>query len=196
MTFRRKDAHYRRAREAGYRARSAPKLLELDSRFRLLRRGDFVVDLGAWPGSWMQVALERIGAEGRLVGVDVVPITPLPAANAFVVTGDVRDPLTIQAILDRLGRPADVVLSDLAPKLTGVRVTDEARCEELSGAVLGLLPAILRPDGRFLMKVFMGPGYEALMAALRPAFARVSTTRPEATRSGSAELYVVGMGHR
>ena len=77
MTFRRKDAHYRRAREAGYRARSAPKLIELDSRFRLLRRGDFVVDLGAWPGSWMQVALERIGAEGRLIGVDVVPSAAL-----------------------------------------------------------------------------------------------------------------------
>src|SRR5690349_12240193 len=125
MTYRRKDTHYRRARAAGYRARSSYKLLELDARFRLLHAGDRVVDLGAWPGAWLQVARECVGPGGRLVGVDVVPVDPLPAANVALVTGDVREPATLCEVLARLdGTAADVVLSDLAPKLTGVRATD------------------------------------------------------------------------
>src|SRR5690349_3881144 len=131
MTYRRKDAYYRRARAAGYRARSAYKLAELDARFRLLHRGDAVVDLGAWPGGWLQVALERVGPEGRLVGVDVVPIDPLGAPNVQLLTADVREATSGAAILSALGRPADVVLSDLAPKLTGIRDADDARSAEL-----------------------------------------------------------------
>src|SRR6476661_5692114 len=131
MTYRRKDAYYHRARSAGYRARSAYKLAELDARFKLLRPGDVVLDLGAWPGGWLQVALERVGPEGRIVGVDVVPVDPLPAPNVRLVTVDVREPGARAAILAELDRPADVVLSDLAPKLTGVRDTDDARATEL-----------------------------------------------------------------
>src|SRR6267142_2460068 len=116
MTYRRKDAHYRRARAAGYRARSAYKLIELDERFRILQPGDYAIDLGAWPGGWLQVIVDRIGAEGRVVGVDTVPITPLPAPNVHLLTGDVRVPATATAVLEALGRPADVVVSDLAPK--------------------------------------------------------------------------------
>src|SRR5437879_3449694 len=123
MTYRRKDAYYRRARAAGYRARSAYKLSQLDSRFRLLRRGDVVVDLGAWPGGWLQVALEAVGPHGRVVGVDLVAIDPLASPNLRLVGGDVRDPSTWRAVLEHLGRPADVVLSDLAPKLSGIRET-------------------------------------------------------------------------
>ena len=98
MTYRPKDSYHRRARAAGYRARSAYKLIELADRFRLLRRGDHVVDLGAWPGGWLQVAVERIGADGRAVGVDVVPIDPLPAANVDSMSGDVRDPAVLRAV--------------------------------------------------------------------------------------------------
>ncbi|TMA66645.1 MAG: hypothetical protein E6J68_07230 [Deltaproteobacteria bacterium] len=196
MTYRPKDAYHRRARAAGYRARSAYKLAELAARFRLLRRGDHVIDLGAWPGGWLQIAVERIGAEGRAVGVDVVPLEPLPAANVALIAGDVRDPLVIRAARERLGRPADVILSDLAPKLTGVAATDEARRSELAASVLAALPHLLRPGGRLLMKVFMGPEQAALVAQLRKTFDDVRTTRPEATRRGSAELYAVGTGYR
>ena len=196
MTYRRKDTYHRRARAAGYRARSAYKLAELADRFRLLRRGDHVIDLGAWPGGWLQIAVERIGDEGRAVGVDVVPLEPLPAGNVALIAGDVRDPAVIQAARERLGRTADVVLSDLAPKLTGVAATDEARRSELAASVLAALPHPLRPGGRLLMKVFMGPDHPALMAQLREAFDDVKTTRPEATRPGSAELYALGFGHR
>ena len=196
MTYRRKDTYHRRARAAGYRARSAYKLAELADRFRLLRRGDHVIDLGAWPGGWLQIAVERIGDEGRAVGVDVVPLEPLSAGNVALIAGDVRDPAVIQAARERLGRTADVVLSDLAPKLTGVAATDEARRSELAASVLAALPHLLRPGGRLLMKVFMGPDHPALMAQLREAFDDVKTTRPEATRPGSAELYALGFGHR
>ena len=194
MTYRRKDAYYRRARAAGYRARSAYKLVEIDRRFRLLHRGDRVVDLGAWPGGWLQVVLERIGREGCVVGIDLVPITPLGAANARLVTGDIREPATIDAVRRLIGGPADVVLSDLAPKLTGVRATDEARGEELAAATVASLPGLLRGGGRFLLKVFMTPDYDALAGRLRACFAEVRATRPEATRRGSAELYLVGSG--
>lgn len=196
MTYRRKDTHYRRARAAGYRARSAYKLADLDARFRLLRRGDFVVDLGAWPGGWLQVALERVGPEGRIVAVDLAAIDPLPAENVALVTGDVRDPATSRAVLAHLQRPADVVLSDLAPKLTGVRDTDHARSAELVEATLGVLPTLLRPGGRLLMKLFMSEAYPETLKQLRMCFADVRTTRPEATRPGSAELYAVGREHR
>jgi len=196
MPYRRKDAYYRRARAAGYRARSAYKLAELDARFRLLRRGDVVVDLGAWPGGWVQVALERVGPEGRIVGVDVVPVDPLPAPNVRLVTGDVRDAATGRAILAELERPADVVLSDLAPKLTGIRDTDDARSAELVEAALGALPTILRPGGRLLMKLFMSGGHHDTLHQLRGLFADVRTTRPEATRHGSAELYAIGRDYR
>ena len=196
MTYRPKDSYHRRARAAGYRARSAYKLIELADRFRLLRRGDHVVDLGAWPGGWLQVAGERIGADGRAVGVDVVPIDPLPAANVDSMSGDVRDPAVVRAVRERLRRAADVVLSDLAPKLTGVAATDEARQSELGTAVLAALPDLLRPHGRLVMKVFMGPDQPALLARLQTLFDEVRTTRAEATRRGSAELYAVCTGYR
>jgi 23S rRNA (uridine2552-2'-O)-methyltransferase len=196
MTYRRKDAYHRRAQAAGYRARSAYKLADLDRRYRLLGRGHRVVDLGAWPGGWLQVAAERVGPEGRLVGVDLAPIDPLPVANVVLLVGDALDPAIHAAIRTALGGPADVVLSDLAPKLTGVRVTDEARVEALAEGVVAALPSLLAPGGKLLLKTFMGPGFAALRTSLRARFARVDTTRPAATRPGSSELYVVAAGHR
>ncbi len=196
MTYERRDAHYKRARAEGYRARSVYKLAELDRRWRLLRRGDAVIDLGAWPGAWLQLARERVGAEGRVVGVDLAKIEKLPAPNVSVVVGDVRDPATAEALLERLGRRADVVLSDLAPKLTGIRATDEARSQELNETTLALLPRLLAPGGRFVMKTFMSGDFAATLQATRALFDEVKTTRPDATRRGSSELYLLGLGLR
>ena len=196
MTYRRKDTYYRRAKAAGYRARSAYKLIELDRRFGLLRRGDFVVELGAWPGGWLQVARERAGPEGMVIGVDLASIEPLGTDGISVLAGDVRDPAVIAAILTAMGRPADVVLSDLAPKLTGIQATDEARREELVDALLSSLGTLLRPGGRLLTKLFMDPGYATQISRLRERFLTVRSTRPESTRRGSAEMYVIGEGHR
>ena len=196
MTYQRKDAHYRRAKAQGFRARSAYKLAELDDRYRLLRRGDRVVDLGAWPGGWLQVALERVGPSGRLVGIDLVPIEPLPARNVTLMVGDVRDADVRDRINDLVGGLADVVLSDVAPKLTGVRDVDDARCAEVFGAVLSALPALLRPGGGALVKVFMDAAYRENLARLRARFDEVMSTRPEASRRGSAELYAIARGFR
>src|SRR5438132_8151520 len=196
MTYRRKDAYYRRARAAGYRARSAYKLSHLDSRFRLLRRGDIVVDLGAWPGGWLQVALEAVGPHGRVVGVDLVAVDPLPAPNLRLVSGDVRDPSTWRTVLEHLGRPADVVLSDLAPKLSGIRETDDARSSELVAAVLEALPAVLRAGGNLLIKLFMGGARDVATAELRRRFGACRTTGPDASRRDTAEGHGGGQRDR
>jgi 23S rRNA (uridine2552-2'-O)-methyltransferase len=196
VKYERKDAHYRRAKAEGLRARSAYKLAELDDRHRLIRRGDRVVDLGAWPGGWLQVAAERVGPSGRVVGIDLAEIEPLSLPNVEVVTGDLCDPVAIAEVRGRLGGPARVVLSDAAPKLTGNRTVDDARAAELVAAVVDALPALLDAGGSALVKVFMNAGYQATLAAIRSAFAAVKTTRPEATRRGSAELYVVATGFR
>ena len=192
MKYQRKDAHYRRAKAEGFRARSAYKLAELDARHRLLRKGDRVVDLGAWPGAWCQVAVERVGPAGRVVCVDVVPIQALPARNVDLIVGDVRDPALAADVTERLGGLADVVLSDVAPKLTGVRDVDEAHCAELVTAVIDLLPRLLKPGGRAVVKVFMDAGYREHRARLEACFGELKATRPEASRRGSAELYLLG----
>ena len=199
--YERKDVHYRRARAAGYRARSAYKLVELDDRFRVLRPGDIVADLGAWPGAWLQVAAERIRSEqagrtGRVVGLDLVPVAPLAAPHATSIIGDVRDPVAIAELRRRLGAPADVVLCDLAPKLTGIRDTDEARSAELLGAALDGLGQLLRPGGHLVLKLFMGSDLPEALTAIRIRFEQVRTTRPEVTRRGSSEMYVVALGYR
>jgi 23S rRNA (uridine2552-2'-O)-methyltransferase len=150
-----------------------------------------VIDLGAWPGGWLQVALERVGAEGKVVGVDLAEIVSLDAPNAELLVGDVRDPNVIDRLRELAGGSADVVLSDAAPKLTGVRATDEARSEELTDAVLAALPGLLRPGGRLAIKLFMGPGHRATVSRIERAFSRVKVTRADSSRQGSAELYAV-----
>jgi 23S rRNA (uridine2552-2'-O)-methyltransferase len=192
----RKDVHYRRAREAGYRARSAYKLIELDDRYHLLRPGDVVVDLGAWPGAWMQVAAERVGPGGRVVGVDLERVEPLSVRHATSIAGDVRDPAVMAELRARLGAQANVVLCDLAPKLTGIRDADEARGAELVAAAIEIVRHLLRPGGRLLLKLFMNSELAATIETLRDLFEQVKTTRPEATRRGSSELYVVAGGYR
>jgi 23S rRNA (uridine2552-2'-O)-methyltransferase len=194
VNYERKDAHYRRAKAEGFRARSAYKLAELDERHRLLRKGDRVVDLGAWPGGWLQVVVERIGPGGRVVGVDLQPIEALPARNVELVVGDVRDTAVVKEIGARLGGLADVMLSDVAPKLTGIRDADEAHCAEIVDAVLDVLPRLLKPDGRALVKLFMDTGHRETVSRFRRLFRDVTTTRPDASRRGSSELYLVGRG--
>jgi len=193
--YQRKDRFYRRAKSAGWRSRAAFKLIELDQRFRLLRRGDRVVDLGAWPGGWLQVAAERVGAGGLVIGIDRTPIEPL-AGPVVCVTGDLRDEATLAMVRERCGGPVDVVLSDMAPQLSGVRATDEARAAELAARAFAVAELLLRPGGRLLIKLFQNDESARFVEQLRHRFKSVKLTRPEATRAGSAELYVVGEGFR
>jgi 23S rRNA (uridine2552-2'-O)-methyltransferase len=165
----------------------------LDERHRLFRKGDRVVDLGAWPGGWCQVARDRVGPGGRVVGVDMVPIDSL-GPNVALIVGDVRDAETSRKLSEQLGGLADVVLSDVAPKLTGVRDADEARCTEVIDAVIDALPRLLKRGGRAVVKLFMDASYGEHRRRLESCFADVKATRPDASRRGSAELYFVGSG--
>jgi 23S rRNA (uridine2552-2'-O)-methyltransferase len=195
MTYRRKDAFYARAKGAGYRSRAAYKLLELAPRYQLIRRGDHVVDLGAWPGGWLQVAAELVGPQGVVVGVDLQPIDPLPAPVSTIV-GDARDERVLREVQTRCGGRVDVVLSDMAPKLTGVRDRDQAQATALAESALAAADHLLAPGGRLLVKLFTTPDAEAIVVAVRDRFDTVKRTRPEATRKGSAEMYLVALGKR
>jgi 23S rRNA (uridine2552-2'-O)-methyltransferase len=192
--YERKDAFYKRAKREGYRSRSAYKLLELNGEFHFLKPGDRVIDLGSWPGGWVQVAATQVGNTGRVVGIDLVRLDPLPLANVILLQGDATDPAQQEKMLSLLGSPADVLLSDMSPKLSGIREVDEARSLALCRAALACAPTLLRSGGTLLLKVFMGPEYNTFLAELRAAFVTVKATRPEATRKGSAETYILAVG--
>lgn len=195
--YQRKDHFHQRAKREGYRSRAAYKLLELARSQRLLRRGQRVADLGCWPGGWLQVASEAVGSEGRVVGLDPAPIDPpLDNENVVALVGSVLEPTDIEAVLEALGGRADVVLSDAAPKLSGVKATDRAREEALLEAVERALPRLLAPRGALLLKILEGPEAQAIDRRLRGAFERARTVRPEASRRGSSERYLVAHGYR
>jgi 23S rRNA (uridine2552-2'-O)-methyltransferase len=196
-TYQRKDHFHRRAQREGFRSRAAYKLTEIQKRHRLLRRGQRVLDLGCWPGGWLQVASEAVGPSGRVVGVDLAAVEP-PIENANVVTmcADLTDPDTAPRLREALGGAADVLLSDAAPKLTGIRVTDRVREEAVLEAVEALLPKLLRAGGDLLLKVLEGPEAQAVERRIRRSFERARTLRPSATRRDSAERYLLARGHR
>lgn len=195
-TYDRKDAAYRRAKEEGFRSRAAYKLIEIDDHFGVLRPGARVVDLGCWPGAWTQVAARRAGPSGRVVGVDLVSTDELGLPGVTTIAGDVRDPAVRQRVRELLGGPADVVLSDLAPKLSGIAATDAARHAELVEVAIETALALLRPGGSLLVKLFMDSEYEALVRRLRSSFGNVRTRRPASTRKGSAEIYALARDPR
>ena len=164
---------------------------------RLLSRGARVVDLGCWPGGWLQVAAAAVGPEGRVVGVDLTPAEPpLDLANVFALQGDFAELGVLEAILARLGGPAELVLSDAAPKLTGVRATDRAREEALLAALEAALPRLLAPGGVLLAKLLDCPEAAAFVGRTRSRFGSARELRPEASRKGSSERYLLARGHR
>lgn len=196
MKYERKDAFYARAKAAGYRSRAAYKLLDLAARHRLIRRGDRVLDLGAWPGGWLQVAAELVGPGGRVVGVDLRPIDALPGTVVSVLVGDARQEDLRRELAIRIGGRADVLLSDMAPKLSGVAAKDGAAAADLAAATLEIADSLLKRKGRLLMKLFMGGETELVLREARRCFERVKLTRPEASRKGSSEMYLLGIGFR
>lgn len=190
----RKDTFYKKAKQEGYRSRAAYKLLELHRQLRIFKPGDRVIDLGSWPGGWVQVAAALVGNHGRVAGIDLVALDPLSLPNVTLIQGDATDQKQQERIMAQLGGPCDVLLSDMAPKLSGIRETDEARAMELCRTVLACASRLVRPGGALLLKVFMGPEYKAFLAELHAIFTAVKATRPEATRKGSAETYVFATG--
>jgi len=150
--YERKDTFYKKAKREGYRARSAYKLIELNQEVHFLRPGMRVVDLGSWPGGWVQVAAEIVGRSGKVVGIDLVALEPLPFPQVTLLQGDATDPVQQERIRAVLGGLADVLLSDMAPKLSGIKEVDEARSMELCRLALASAPTLLRPGGVFVLQ--------------------------------------------
>ncbi len=195
MAYQRKDAFYARAKAEGYRSRAAYKLVELARRYQLLKRGDHVVDLGAWPGGWLQVAAELVGPRGIVVGVDLEPINPVGRAWVSTLVGDASEPAVLEELRQRCQGRVDVVLSDMSPKLSGIRDRDAARAAELSEVAVAMADQLVTPGGRLLMKVFSSAESETLTLARR-VFTAAKLTKPEASRKESTEMYLVASGKR
>jgi 23S rRNA (uridine2552-2'-O)-methyltransferase len=188
------DPYVRAAQAAGYRSRAAFKLVEIDDKLHLLKPRGRVVDLGAAPGGWTQVALQRIGEAGKVVALDLLAMDPVP--GAIVLQGDFQDPAAEQAVLAALDGQADLVLSDMAPNTTGHNATDHLRIIALAELALDFAVRVLSPGGGFVAKVFQGGTEKDLLEQLKRRFATVRHVKPPASRKDSAELYVVATGFR
>ena len=186
-----RDHYYNKAKQEGYRSRAAYKLKQLDEAVSLIAPGDVVVDLGAAPGGWLQVAAELAGAEGRVLGVDRQRIDPLEGVETLV--GDLTEPATREAIRDRVGA-ADVVLSDMAPDMSGEYELDHARSVHLAEQALAVALDVLAGGGDLCVKVFQGPDLGGFRADLEAEFDRVRVVEPEASRPSSSEVYLVASG--
>lgn len=192
-----KDRRSEQAQREGYRSRAAYKLLELDRENRILKRGRRVVDLGCWPGGWMQVAAKSVGPKGRVVGVDVTAMdSDLGIENVFAIQGDFSEPTVLQELLDTLGAPAQILLSDAAPNLTGVRAADRAKEEALLEAVEAAIPKLLAPGGTLLVKLLECPEAEDFVRRIRPRFEATKPVKTSATRKGSTERYLLAKGYK
>jgi 23S rRNA (uridine2552-2'-O)-methyltransferase len=189
MAYNPRDAYYQKAKQEGYRSRAAYKLLELQRRFQLMRTGDWVVDLGAAPGGWLQVAGKLVGEKGKVIGVDLQPIGKFREPNITVVEGDIASEEMPEKIQELLHGKAHCVLSDLAPRLSGIRDADAARCLDLNRTALRVATLLLRPGGTLLVKSFINAELHTFTLELKQHFHSVQRTRPEATRQGSSEFY-------
>ena len=189
------DPYVQKAKAEGYRSRAAYKLMEMDKKDRLLVPGQLLVDLGASPGSWSQVAVAKIGSKGRVLALDLLPMEPMPGVQ--FIQGDFREQEVLDALRTALGgRKADLVISDLAPNISGIPMSDQARSIYLCELALDFARQCLKPGGSLLVKVFQGAGFAEFLAAMRKAFVKVGSRKPEASRGRSSEMYLLGKGFK
>jgi 23S rRNA (uridine2552-2'-O)-methyltransferase len=184
----RRDYFYRKAKDEGYRSRAAFKLKQINQRFNVIKKGDTVVDLGAAPGGWLQVAKELSG--GKVVGVDMLPIEEIEGVGT--IKGDIRLDSTVEKIKELIKKEADVVICDAAPNLSGNWSYDHARSIDLATSALECARKLLKPGGRFVVKVFQGDMFPDFLDKVRRDFGKVQAFSPEASRKQSAEIYVIG----
>lgn len=190
-----RDPYVQRAQSGGWRSRAVFKLEEIDQREKLLRPGAICLDLGAAPGAWSQYARGRLGPRGRVVATDILPMEPLEGVE--FVQGDFREDEVFGRVLSLLPEgQVDVVLSDMAPAMSGVDVTDQARSMQLAELALDMAGRILKPGGNALIKVFQGSGFEDLVKGARAEFGRVKVVKPQASRARSPEMYLLAMKFR
>ena len=191
--FVRKDRLYHAAKESGYRSRAAFKLIELDKRFKLFRPGMRVLDLGSFPGGWVQIALERVKSSGKVVGVDLRAVEEvlIKGARAEIFIGDITAADTQGKVLDAIGGKADIVLSDLSPQLTGIKFQDSVRSAELVQTGIEVCEKVLAPGGTFVAKIFPGAEAEEIAKEIRKRWKNFTRCSLDATRKSSNELYFV-----
>jgi len=195
MVYTPQDRYFKKAKQDGYRSRAAYKLVELQQRFRLINPGDRVVDLGAAPGGWLQVAAKLVGPNGKVIGVDVQAIQPFQERNIWLIQGDILTGETITKVKELLGGTAHCVLSDMAPKLSGIRDADMARSYALNQMALQVAKELLRPGGVLLVKSFVSEDLQSYTAELKNHFTLVQRTKPVASRQGSSEFYFYAKGY-
>lgn len=189
------DPYVQQSKEAGYRSRASFKLLEIDRKDRLFRPGQTVVDLGAAPGGWSQVAVERVGDRGTVIASDILPMDPI--AGVTFVQGDFTEQSVLDKLLEAVGeRPVDVVISDMAPNMSGMAAVDIPRAMDLIELALDAAQRVLRPEGTFVTKVFQGEGFDQLLQTMKTDFRKVMTRKPDASRARSREQYQVCIGFR
>lgn len=185
------DSYVQRAQKEGYRSRAAYKLLEIDERDHLLKRGMVVVDLGAAPGGWSQVAAIKVGESGKVIALDLLPLHPIHGVE--FIQGDFRDDSVMAQIESKLGgKKIGLVISDMSPNISGINMTDQARAMHLAELALDFSLRHLQPSGALLVKVFQGVGFEDYIKLMRSYFARVVTRKPDSSRDRSNELYLLG----
>lgn len=193
-TYDRKDHFYEKAKKEGYRSRAAYKLLELDQKNRLFRRGISVLDLGCAPGSWMQVAIEKVGNDGKVIGVDLEEVKPIN--GAVLLVGDITEQETFNRIIETLGGKVDLVISDLSPHLSGIKFADALRAAGLVESAFYCASNCLKLGGDFVAKIFPGPDTDNLIKQLRQCFNSVSREVLTSTRKTSKEFYLVAKGFK
>jgi 23S rRNA (uridine2552-2'-O)-methyltransferase len=191
---RKRDYYYQKAKAENYRSRATYKLSQTAEKYRFIRRGDVVVDLGAAPGGWIQAARKIAGKTGFVLGVDLKPIEPFPQEYIRTIVADFTAPAALKQIMDFLPRKADVVLSDASPNICGVWELDNARQIDLASKALQLALSLLRPHGNFFVKVFEGNMLPGFVKAVKKHFEVVKVIKPKASRAKSSEMYLLAMG--
>lgn len=189
------DQYVQRSWQDGYRSRASYKLLEIDAKDKLFRPGMSVIDLGAAPGGWSQIAAEKVGPQGLVIASDILEMDAL--AGVEFIHGDFTEDHVLEAILNELqGRPVDLIISDMAPNMSGMAAIDQPQAMYLVELALDLARQTLSPGGRFLAKVFQGEGFDDYLKELRSSFTRVVTRKPEASRARSREVYLLAEGYK
>jgi 23S rRNA (uridine2552-2'-O)-methyltransferase len=191
--YNRKDHLYQKAKDEGYRSRAAYKLIEIQQDYKLIAPGDAVLDVGAWPGGWTQVALEFVGAKGSVTGIDLQAVDPLDDPRCKLITGDARD---LDTLLENPGPVFDVVISDMSPKLSGIKEADQAGIVACAELALWVAAEFLKNGGNFAVKVFKGGQVETFVKSARPMFNKLVRTELKSTRNTSNEFYVIGLGFK
>jgi 23S rRNA (uridine2552-2'-O)-methyltransferase len=193
MQDKKRDYYYKKAKEENYRSRSTYKLFQAIEKYRFIKEGDVVIDLGAAPGGWIQAARKTVGIKGFILGVDIRPVEPFAEHNVRTIIGDISEQETLQQIVEFLPRKADALISDVSPNISGIWEVDHARQIDLAQQALNIAFETLRPAGNFFVKVFQGDLLDDFTVKVKKSFQTANVIKPKASRGKSAEMFILAM---